>query len=152
MILVVCSDDPGLVTIAQNTSQSDTNVFGNYYQIYNPIPTLGPAENLFVIAHGSYLGDDNNPVIGDEEAAFYVNAVEFWENIKSIFPRGYTGSVYIDACEAADHDLNTFSFTEVFLTQIQVAYGSTLVYGKNGISDSALVTPPGDASWTQATL
>jgi hypothetical protein len=150
MIIIVCTDDPGLTNIAQQSIVAHPGVFGNFYQIYtNPIPQIGAAENLFIIAHGAYNGDDNNPVIGDQANAFYVNAVELWENIQNIFPHGYQGNVYIDACESADNDAQTFSFAEVFLTQIQAMFGTTQVYGRNG-TVGGQIPVPGDPTWVQA--
>jgi hypothetical protein len=152
MIIVVCTDDAALVAIARASSQSHPAVFGNYYQIYTQqIPQLAAAENLFLIAHGAYAGDDNNPVIGDARNAFYVNAVELFENIRGLFPVGYSGNVYIDACESADHDEETFSFCEVFLTQIQAVHGGNRVFGRNG-AVRGMIAQPGDAGWVEATL
>ncbi|MDP2713859.1 hypothetical protein [Rheinheimera sp.] len=151
MIIIVCTDDQKLVDIAQISSSNNPQIFGNTYRIFNQIPRLLPGENLFVIAHGAYNGDDNNPVIGDRKNDFYVNAVDFFDNIKSIFPNGYTGSVYIDACESADHTEETMSFAEVFLTQIQVYHGQTRVFGRKG-KNSGLIPLPADLSWGQATL
>jgi len=151
MIIIVCTDDPQLVQIAQNSSQQNPGVFGNYFQVFNPIPQLGQGEDLFIVAHGAYEGDDGNPVIGDENLAFYVNAVELWENIQTIFPQYYNGNVYIDACEAADHDENTFSFSEVFNTQIQAMFGATQVFGRNGAVAGAIPLPT-SAGWQLAVV
>lgn len=108
------------------------------------------SEDLFIIAHGAYAGDDNNPVIGDEKNAFYVNAVELYENLGRIFPQGYSGSVYIDACESADNSPETFSFSEVFASQIQKDHGVVRVYGRNGDADGQIPLP-GAPGWREAT-
>ena len=151
MIIIYCQDDQNLVGIAQQSSQAHFATFGNYYQIFiAPIPQLGVNEDLFIIAHGAFDGDNNVPVIGDQAAAFYTNGVELWENIQSIFPQNYTGSVYVDACESADHDEETFSFTEVFMTQIQATYGASEVYGRNG-TVAGMIPLPTDPQWVQAT-
>jgi len=152
MILVVCTDDPKLLKIAQDSRGSNLAVFGEVKKIFaDPLPQLKAGENLFIIAHGAYKGDDNNPVIGDKSKDFYINAVDLFENIKSIFPKNYSGSVYVDACEAADHDEETFSFIEVFLTQIQAVHGNTQVYGRNGAA-SGRIPLPSDPKWRRATL
>jgi len=152
MIIVVCTDDASLIDVARDSSAAAPAIFGNYYQIYaQQIPNLAAAEDLFLIAHGAYAGDDNNPVIGDERNAFYVNAVELFQNIQSLFPAGYSGIVYIDACESADHDEETFSFSEVFLTQIHAVHGSTHVFGRNG-TVGGTIPLPGSAGWVEATL
>lgn len=152
MILIVCTDDANLTAIAQHSANGNPAVFGHYYQAFgHQVPLLGVHEDLFIIAHGAYHGDDGNPVIGDQAAAFYVNAVELYQNIAHIFPQGYTGNVYIDACESADGTAYTFSFTEVFLTQIHVHFGQTAVYGRNGAA-GGLIPLPGSAGWVRAHL
>lgn len=149
MILVVCTDDPALVGQAQAQSLAHPGVFGQTYQVFTAVPNLGLNENLFVIAHGAYRGDDNNPVIGDHNAAFYVNAVELWENIQGIVPGHYTGSVYISACESGDHVRGSFSFAEVFSAQLRGHRADAgYAYGQNG----AVVGPipnPDDPSWVR---
>ena len=152
MIIIVCTDDESLVRIAQKTSQSNPSVYGKYYKAFkDKIPVIGSQENLFIIAHGAYHGDDGNPVIGDETNAFYVNAVDFYKNIKGIFPDGYSGNVYIDACESADHEEETFSFTEVFKAQIQRDHGNTEIFGRNGCI-SGMIPLPGDSRWKRASV
>lgn len=151
MIIIVCTDDPALAGIAQNSHASAPAMFGNVYQAFAHIPALGVNENLFVIAHGAYKGNDGNPVIGDQNAAraFEVNAVDFYKNIHGIFPAGYTGNVYIDACQGADYSKGAFSFAEVFLAQIRVTHGQTRVFSKKGDSGGNIL-PAGNAGWTQA--
>src|SRR3569832_1774600 len=150
MIIVVCTDDPSLIQIAQESIIANPGIFGNLYQIYQGlIPQLGVNENLFVIAHGAYQGDDGNPVIGSEANAFYVNAVDFYTNISNLIPAGYNGNVYIDACEAANHNASTFSFIEVFQTQIQVDHGNVRVFGRNG-KVGGMIPLPNSSGWTQA--
>ena len=152
MIIVVCRDDPGLVTIAINSRQGHPGVFGAVHQVFgNPIPPLGANENLFLISHGVKDGDDGNPTIGGAGDDFWVNAVQLFEALAAgnVFPPGYAGSVFIDACEASEHDEDTFSFTEVFLGQIQARFSQVRVYGRNGVADG-LIPPPGSPGWRQA--
>ncbi|HYE75899.1 MAG TPA: hypothetical protein VEF04_21320 [Blastocatellia bacterium] len=151
MIIIVCTDDPKLEVIAKGSSESNPEVYGKYYKVFGTIPKLGKHENLFIIAHGAYKGDDRNPVIGDKRQAFYVNAVELYLNIKRIFPVEYDGNVYVDACESADHDEETFSFIEALLTQIQVDHSDTDVYGRNGTA-SGLIPLPNARGWVKADL
>jgi hypothetical protein len=151
MILVACTDDPNLVTIARTCSQQNRAIFGMYYQIFkDELPKLGQNEDLFIISHGAYKGDDNNPVIGDKDKKreFYLNAVDLYLNIKDIIPHSYKGRVYIDACEAAQNDENTFSFIEVFYAQINPGR-NTKVYGRNG-TVSGLIPLPDASGWRQA--
>ncbi len=92
MILVVCTDDDDLLNVARNQSENDPAEFGAFYQVFNDrIDPLGQEENLFVSAHGAFEGDDGNPVIGDKNKALFVNAVDFYHNLKegSVFPDGY---------------------------------------------------------------
>ncbi len=150
MIIIVCTDDPQLEKIAQKSIKKYPGVFGDYYKVFDEdIPVLDANEDLFIIAHGAFEGDDGNPVIGDKsvERAFYLNALGLLQNIGNIFPAFYSGDIYVDACESADHNDYTFSFIEVLQAQIQTRYDSN-VYGKNG-SPSGLIDPPG-GTWTRA--
>lgn len=151
MILIVCTDDDDLIQMAQQQAQNNPGVFGNAYRAFaDVVPALGAAENLFVVAHGVQEGDDNNPVIGDGDEAHYWNAVEFFEAIQGLFPGNYSGSVYISACESADHNADTFSFAEVFKAQLQGARAQAgEVYGHHG-EIAGNIPVPGDASWALA--
>ncbi|QSO52091.1 hypothetical protein JZ785_25645 [Alicyclobacillus curvatus] len=152
MIIVVSTDDKKLKTVAENLSKTQSAVYGSCYQAWGgtAIPQLGVNENLFVTAHGAYEGDDNNPVIGDGKKAHYVNAVDFYNNIKSIFPQNYAGAVYISACEAADHSDEDFSFAEAFRNQIDVHH-NVRVFGQKG-SVGYTIPLPSSSQWVEATI
>jgi hypothetical protein len=132
MILVVCTDDNKLVQKARSEAQRNPGTFGAVYIVFEQVPPLQTGENLFITAHGAKRGDDGNPVIGDKSKAFYVNAVDLYRNLQSIFPAQYAGNVYISACESADNVPGSFSFAEVFKAQIGVKHGRTRVYGQTG--------------------
>lgn len=151
MILVVCTDDPDLEAIAHASAKAHPNVFGKVHRVFTEVPQLARDEALFIIAHGAKDGDDGNPVIGDERQDFFVNAVELYENLKSIFPKGYRGSVYIDACESADHKRGAFSFAEVFKAQIQEDHGGVRVFARHGTVDG-LIPLPGSPGWEEASF
>lgn len=149
-MIVVCTDDLSLMAVAQETSALSSDVYGSYYQAYSVrIPPVGDNENLFIIAHGAFEGDEDKPVIGDERNAFYVNGEELYVNIKDTFPDNYSGNVYIDACESADSDMYTYSFAESFKRQIQHDHPNADVFGRNG-KVSGLIPPPDDPKWTKA--
>ena len=150
MIIIICTDDSKLEKIAKQSAQQNPAIFGSIYRAFtDKLPTLGKNEHLFIIAHGAYAGDEGNPIIGDEREGFYVNGIELWKNLKGIFPKNYLANVYIDACESADHKSGTFSFAEVFFSQINVDFHKTKVYGKKGAS-AGLIALPGDQTWIQA--
>jgi len=150
MIIVVCTDDPKLTKIAEASARSAPNVFGNVYRVFGKsIPRLGADEHLFLVAHGAKKGDDNNPVIGSKTNAFYVNAVDLYKNISGLFPAGYQANIYVDACESADNDDSTFSFTEALKTQVRVNHGKTRLFGRNG-AVSGLVPQPAAKGWQEA--
>lgn len=151
MIIVVCTDDPGLVAIARECTRINAPVYGNNYKIFhNVIPPLTQYENLFVIAHGAFRGDDGNPVIGDQEAAFYVNGVALYENLAPIIPANYRGNVYVDACESANNNAYTISFCEAFKSQIQPSRNpAPRVYGRNG-TVGGLIPLPDAPGWREA--
>lgn len=152
MIIVVCTDDNQLLNVARQQAQNNRNIFGQCYWAFNDqIPQIIPNENLFISAHGAYRGDDGNPVIGDRQSAFYVNAVDFYENIQVIFPNNYQANVYISACESSDIARGSFSFAEVFKAQIQVAHGNTRVYGQRGAVGLQIPLPNDpNPNWVQA--
>jgi hypothetical protein len=152
MIIICCTDDPSLRQIAINSAASSANTFGQIYQIFKgQIPQLGLKENLFIIAHGAFADKSGNPVIGDKDMRrpFALNGIELWQNINGIFPAGYSGNVYIDACESADHDDQVFSFIEVFYTQVNLHFPRTMVYGRNG-SPGGLISLPTSNAWRAA--
>ena len=150
MIIVVCTDDDQLLNVARQQVQSNPNIFGQCYQAFGAqIPLIGQNENLFISAHGAYRGDDGNPVIGDSKRDFYVNAVEFYTNIREIFPINYQANVYISACESADRAQGSFSFAEVFKAQIQLNHPNTRVYGQGG-AVGLTIPLPNDRHWIQA--
>lgn len=150
MILIVCTDDPALVKIAHDSSQGHLQIFGNYYQIYSKqIPTLQANENLFIIAHGAYHGDEGDPVIGDKRNAFYVNAADLSLNLQSIFPKDYMGRIFVDACESADFDKDTVSFIEMLNAVLYDRYPAVEVYGRNGTAKGQIPLP-GYPGWTRA--
>ena len=143
MIIVVCTDDKNLMGLAREATDRNKAVFGGSYQIFaEPLPDLGTRENLFIIAHGSFQGAGGVPAIGDHdiERAFELNGVELYQNISTIFPDNYIGNIYIDACKSADHDNYTFSFCEVFHSQINPFYDSD-VFGRNGTVRGRIPTP-----------
>lgn len=151
MILVVCTDDPGLIAIARECTRLNQPVYGQTHQIFRgQLPALGQNENLFIIAHGAFRGDGNNPVIGDEQEAFYVNGVELYVNLSPIIPPNYRGRVYIDACESATNNAYTFSFSEVFKSQIQPNRNpAPRVFGRNG-TVGGLIPLPDANGWREA--
>lgn len=152
MIIVVCRDDPGLVAIANLSRQGNPGVFGAVHQVFgNQIPQLGVNENLFLISHGVKDGDDGNPTIGGAADDFWVNAVQLFDALVAgnLFPPGYAGSVFIDACEASDHDDDTFSFAEVFKAQIQGWFGTVRVFGRSG-AVGGLIPLPNANGWREA--
>ncbi len=150
MVIVVCTDDDKLLQLAQQQANTRPTVFGKCYLIFkDQIPQLGQSENLFIGAHGAFKGDDGNPVIGDKEKAFYVNAVDFHANIKGIFPDNYQGKVFIYACESADYAPGSFSFAEVFKAQLQVGHPKVRVYGQKGEVGLKGVVGPEDKGWVE---
>ena len=154
MIISVCLDDSSTLKNARKAANKYPNVFGTSFQAYDqPINNLGKNENLFIFAHGT---DDDaeagEPVIGDMAEDFYVSGSDFWANIEPIFPKGYSGSIYIWACYSADaNDRLGKSFTDFLKSTIENALGTDIeVYGQHGEVD-ANVRLPGDKSWIAAT-
>lgn len=149
MIIVACTDDPNLVEIAQKSSQKYPAVFGKYYKVFDTvIPQIDRGEDLFVIAHGVYNGDEGRPVIGDRQRDFYLNAEDLYLNLKTHFPQGYKGNIFIDACESADYN-NTVSFIEILKTFINDGGLKSRVFGREGCS-SGLISLPTDRGWIEA--
>ncbi|MHB8531958.1 MAG: hypothetical protein ACYDC2_04480 [Solirubrobacteraceae bacterium] len=148
MIVAVCTDDDALVACAQEAAQQQPVVFGRCYRVFDrQIPVLGLEEPLFISAHGAYRGDENNPVIGDRDADLYLDGVTALRELRRLFPVGYRGSVYISACEAADHSNDDFSFAEVFKAQLQGALPQAgPVYAQQGVV-GLRVPPPNDPAW-----
>lgn len=151
MIIVVCTDDDELYEAARRDAANFPEIYGEVYTVFDQnLPELGPEENLFISAHGTELGDDGNAVIGSEANDFYINAVDFWENIKDIFPDMYSGNVLVDACNSADWggggDIP--SFASALQTQIGEVYGGAEVFGRTGEPNMLDPIPmPGDGAW-----
>ncbi|MCJ8319141.1 MAG: hypothetical protein MJK12_05880 [Colwellia sp.] len=150
MIIVVCTDDPSLTRIALNSAETSPDIFGEVFKVYHKeIPSLEAEEDLFIISHGAFEGDDGKPVIGDHAKAFYVNARELYHNIKSIFPEAFLGNIYIDACESATSDKYTISFATAFKLQLNIDHTASEVYGRNG-TVSGLIPQPKNPTWVRA--
>ncbi len=147
MIIVACTDDDSIFEQAEKQSGSEPAIYGATYKVFDDaIPMLGKSENLFVTAHGAKDGDEDQPVIGDAAKAFWVSGKELWLNAKGIFPVGYSGDVFISACESADRNKNSsFSFTQEF----KGLSGLPEVYGQRG-PVGLEVPPPDDLQWVKA--
>lgn len=154
MIIIACTDDPELVDIAKKSILNEPEVFLSYYKVFHgAIPLLGQDEDLFIIAHGAFQGDEGRPVIGDQDAgrAFYLNGEQCYLNLSSIFPQGYSGRVFVDACESADSSRAVDSFITTLQVQFLVNSFNTQVYGINGES-AGLIPLPDNPKWRAAKI
>ncbi|MEE8294694.1 MAG: hypothetical protein V3R64_03195 [Sphingomonadales bacterium] len=147
MIIVICNDDPSLMGIANVSASQDPDVFGAVYQAYGvPIPQLAKGENLFILSHGALLGDEDGPVIGGKEDDFYTTPSMLFANIQNLFPPGWSGNVFIDACESATKNKALLSFAQVFLYPMADKNPNVHVSGIVGLS-SGLIPLPDDPKW-----
>ncbi|WP_431224955.1 hypothetical protein ACQ86O_09060 [Serratia sp. L9] len=152
MILIVCTDDENLIAVANRSIIKSPLVFGSRYQVFHDVlPALSVDENLFIIAHGAFLGDNGLPVIGDKAAAFYLNGNTLYQSITAIIPDHYQGDIYIDACESADNTEEMLSFAETFYVYFHDEHKDSHVFGVNG-SSSGLIPIPGDPKWIPVAL
>lgn len=150
MIIAACTDDPTVQRIAQNATQSDPGVFGNWYKVFaGNIPDLGANEDLFIVAHGAAIGDEGQPVIGSQSNHFYLTARDLNANLH-VFPIGYSGSVYVYACQSALNGKAEVSFVDQFHSLIDQSFPGVEVYGQTG-SPGGPLPGPHSASWTPAT-
>jgi hypothetical protein len=149
MILIACTDDPHLVSIATKSAEKHPNVFGDVYQVFvDVVPMLGLNENLFVIAHGAYDGDEGRPVIGDKQEGFYLEALDLFKNLGQIIPNHYQGNVFVDACEAADFKA-TVSFIELLQSVFNSHNYAIRIFGTIGKSKGLIVSPD-NPKWKSA--
>ena len=154
MIIIVCTDDPKLVDIAAESVLKEPEVFRSYYKIFHSaIPPLDVEEDLFIIAHGAFQGDEGRPVIGDRDGDrdFYLNGAQCFINIHSLIPPGYKGRVFVDACQSATDSRKIDSFITTLQIQFLLNSLKALVYGINGDS-SGLIPLPDDSKWRLAKL
>lgn len=152
MIIIVCTDDPRLVRIADASIRKAPKIYGLRHQIFrNELPKLSRDEDLFIIAHGAFQGDEGQPVIGDHTAAFYLSGDQCYLNMATVFPEGYKGRVFVDACQSADDSPDIDSFITTLQTQFLVNEQNVQVYGINGAS-SGLIPLPEDPKWVPAQL
>ncbi|AYA05597.1 MULTISPECIES: hypothetical protein [Rahnella] len=152
MILIVCTDDPELEHVASASMAQYQSVFKSSYKIFHSeLRLLGKSENLFIISHGAFQGDNDRPVIGDKAKAFYVNGDTLYLNVKSIFPPDYTGNVYIDACESADSTDVLLSFAQTFYLDFHPDSPTSKVFGLTGVS-SGLIPLPDNTAWVNVSL
>ncbi|MFI8417202.1 hypothetical protein ACQKDS_12235 [Serratia sp. NPDC078593] len=154
MILVVCTDDSNLISVANRSILKYPLVYGQRYQVFHDdLPMLKADENLFIIAHGAFLGDNGLPVIGDGDTNrdFYINGNTLYQSLASKFPPDYVGNVYIDACESADNTEEMLSFAETFYVYFAVDHQNSGVFGINGAS-SGLIPLPDNPKWIPVTL
>lgn len=155
MILIACTDDVELQSVADNSIWRDPQIFNRRYQLFrNVVPVLKAQENLFILARGAFESpEDGRPVIGDrsERSFFFIDGRMCYCCIRLIIPADYTGGIYVDACFSADSS----PYIEPFITTLKrelVNNGQDIaVYGVNG-DDSGLVVLPGDPRWKQAEI
>ncbi|YCI81110.1 hypothetical protein M1D83_16595 [Enterobacteriaceae bacterium] len=152
MIVIICTDDAQLEEIARHSIRHHPLVFERKFKVFhNELPQLREDENLFIIAHGAFQGDEGEPVIGDKNAAFYLDGRDCYHNIYAIFPNNYTGAVYVDACESADNSEDMPSFIKTLQYQFYRNGQDIQVYGINGVS-SGLIPLPDNPKWQPAEL
>ena len=151
MIIIAATDDPNLDTIAINSAARARDTYGDIYKVFeHQIPPLGDEENLFIIAHGAYEGDEGGPVIGSATDDFYLTPMDTYQNLQSIFPNGYSGNVYIDACESATEE-SVVSFIVLLKTVLLDNGFDCRVFGREGLA-SGLIPLPGNPDWVEASL
>ena len=147
MIIVVCTDDPTLIGIANVSSNQNPNVFRAVYQVFaNQIPQLAADEDLFILAHGALYGDEGGPVIGSQRDDFYVTPSVLAASTRGLFPGEWAANVYIDACDSATDDDKLLSFAQLFLYPMADIYAGVTVSGIVGLS-SGQIPLPNDPKW-----
>ena len=152
MILIVCTDDPVLERVAKETLRRYPGIYSATYKIFHSqLRELRKDEDLFIISHGAFQGDNDRPVIGDKEKAFYLNGDALYLNIKEIIPENYKGNVYIDACESADSTEDLLSFAETFYLDFHADHQASKVLGITGVSND-LIPLPDDSKWINVDL
>lgn len=152
MIIIICTDDEYLVKIARNSTGRNPGIFGPYYEIFKRrLPDLREDENLFIIAHGAFKGDENLPVIGDKKKAFYLHGRDLLTNLAPIFPDKYKGDIYIDACESAISTKDVLSFISSFYYTLYETLPNSKVFGIKGTSEGLIPLPTND-KWESARL
>lgn len=152
MIFIVCTDDPTLELVACNSVVKDQAVFRTSYKVFqSQLRLLEQSEDLFIISHGAFQGDNGRPVIGDKTKDFYLNGDSLYLNIKSIIPQSYIGNVYIDACESADSTEVLLSFAQTFYLEFHADYPTSKVFGITGVS-SGLIPLPDNTAWVDVSL
>lgn len=152
MILIVCTDDEKLFAVAKNSIIKSPLTYGRFFVVFHDqLPALDINENVFVLAHGAFLGDNGLPVIGDKKNDFYINGNTLFQSLQGIFPKGYQGNVHIDACESADNTEEMISFAETFYIYFNEVYQNSHVFGVAGES-SGLIPLPDSTTWIPVVL
>lgn len=151
MIIAVCTDDQMVDYITEDANRRAPNVFGNDYRVFDEqIPDLGANENLFLVAHGTAVGDENQPVIGSKGNHFYLTAKDLYVNLP-IFPHDYRGKIYVYACESAEPGADGVSFVKALMKVMNLSYPHLRAFGQIG-SPSGPIPSPDDGSWSEARL
>lgn len=155
MLITVCTDDDELVRAAQRQARTQAGIYGRCYRAFeDAIPKLKTDENLFITAHGAFETDDvspRQPVIGDKTHALYLTGGDLYANLREILPDGYTGRIYISACESADPGgPAALSFADrLLITLSRHGHGNIQVFGHKGAV--GMNTPPPESSqWVRA--
>ena len=140
MILCFSQDDFKIVEEAYKKNKYPKDIFGIpycYLKDHSLSGLLSKNENLFITAHG------NNQEIGNKNEGLSFNASQLATFIKSIIPGGFTGSIYVSACDTAP----------VYSTNLKNAlHGSNInvpVYGCRGAINLDIAAP-GNAMWVRA--
>ncbi|TCL76090.1 hypothetical protein [Rhizobium sp. BK251] len=149
MIIAACTDDPMVEDIARTASEGNHATFGDWYKVFDKhIPDLGVRENLFIVAHGAAFGDENQPVIGSKSNDFYLTARDLNANLK-IFPKDYSGGVFVYACLSAVPGAGGLSFVQAYKKIIGPSFPHLTAWGQTGKPKGPL-PGPSDKSWTRA--
>jgi hypothetical protein len=152
MLIVLAQDDPRLLPLARQAAALQPGIYGAVFLAFqDQIPPLGASEDLFIVAHGAAVGDDNNPVIGDAKEGHYVNAPDLYGNLSGIFPHGYGGRIFIYACESAIVGGGSFSFAEAFRNVLQADHGAARVFGRRDHPGPRILAPDAPG-WVEATI
>jgi hypothetical protein len=148
MIIVASPSDAGIIATARAQSNNWPDIYGDTYILgQDQLPPLEAGENLFVIAHGIAKGASGVAEIGEQSGAFYVNGLEFWDNLKGIFHSLYSGDIYIDACFSANVAYDNFSFIEVLKAKTDGALTDVDIFGRFGRIGGDIPDPDAVGEW-----
>lgn len=149
MILIFSRDADTISSIARNQANAPQAVFGRTDAVFQTVQTVGPRENLFIIAEAAKNGTNWWPVIGDEATNTYWTAPQAMTALAAAVPQNFGGNVYLAACAPAAPNASLV-FARAFQAELAKQRRTAGKVFAHADAVRGPIPPPSDARWVEA--